>query len=204
MTGTGVDPCSDAFVATLRRALYPLETPISELPIGGYRPDHRVRPRPAAVLLGVIREPEPQVLLTRRSMRLRQHPGQVAFPGGRAEAGDDSVLATALRETEEETGIRADDISPLGYLGRYDTVTGYRVTTVVGMIESGCCWAPDRSEIDEIFAVPLADVINPACYLRQAVRHAGRRFEILTLKHAEQHIWGATAAMLHEFGQRIG
>jgi len=204
LTRSDVQPCSDALVATLRDAFYPLETPISELPIGGYRSDDRVRPRPAAVLLGVIRETEPRVLLTRRSMQLRQHPGQVALPGGRAEAGDDSVLATALRETAEETGIPGDAISPLGYLGRYDTVTGYRVTAVVGMIESGCCWVPDRREIDEIFAVPLADVINPDCYLRHTVRHAGRRFEILTLKHAEQHIWGATAAMLYEFGQRIG
>ncbi len=196
--------CSDALVATLRQALYPLDTPISELPIGGYRPDEVGRPRPAAVLLGVLREAEPRVLLTRRSMQLRKHPGQVAFPGGRAEAGDGSVLATALRETEEETGIPADAILPLGYLGRYDTITGYRVTAVVGMIAPEQRWVPNRCEIDEIFAVPLADVIDPACYQRQSVRHAGRQFEILTLKHPEQHIWGATAQMLHEFGQRIG
>jgi 8-oxo-dGTP pyrophosphatase MutT (NUDIX family) len=203
LTRADFDTCSDAFVAMLRRTLYPLDTAIAELPIGGYRPDDGLRPKPAAVLLGVIRESGPRVLLTRRSMQLRKHPGQVAFPGGRAEAGDASVLATALRETEEETGIPAAAISPLGYLGRYDTITGYRVTTVVGLIEPGCRWVPDRREIEEVFAVPLADVVDPACYQRQAVRRGGRRFEILTLQHSEQHIWGATAAMLHEFGQRI-
>lgn len=198
-----VDCCSNAFVAALRRTLYPLDTAIGKLPVGGYRPDDGLRPKPAAVLLGVVRETVPSVLLTRRSMQLRQHPGQVALPGGRAELGDGSVLATALRETEEETGIPATAILPLGYLGRYDTISGYRVTAVVGLIEPGHVWTPEPSEIDEIFTVSLADVIDPMCYQRQTVRHAGRRFEILTLQHPEQHIWGATAAILHEFGQRI-
>ena len=204
MSADSREPRSDALIDRLRRAVHSFETPISALPVGGYRPDDIDRPLPAAVLLAVILDPAaPAVLLTRRSDRLRRHPGQVAFPGGRAEAGDDSVLATALRETEEETGIPARAVLPLGYLGRYDTITGYRVTAVVGAVEPGHPWTPDRSEIEEIFTVPLAQVADPGCYQRQVVRHAGRRFELLTLAHPSQHIWGATAAMLHEFGQRI-
>lgn len=205
MIGSGVDRLDDDTLAgRLQRAVVPFDTPISALPIGGFCAEHTERPLPAAVLLAVIADRQaPAVLLTRRSKQLRKHPGQIALPGGRAEAGDGSVLATALRETEEETGIPAAAISPLGYLGRFDTITGYRITAVVGLVEPIHPWTPDRSEIEEIFTVPLAQVADPTCYRRQTLARGGRCFELLILEHPIHHIWGATASMLYEFGQRI-
>lgn len=202
---TTADPArsSTALAELLGQALHPLETPIGLLPIGGYCPPGVQRPRAAAVLIAVTDEDRPQVVLTRRSNRLRHHAGQVAFPGGGREPGDRSVVDTALRETEEETGIPRDAVAPLGYLGRYDTITGYRMTAVAGTLRPGIRWTPDRREIEEVFAVPLEHVIDPNRYRRSRVRHEGRRFELLTLDHDQHHIWGATAALLYDFGRAL-
>lgn len=191
---------SSALADRIGQALHPLDTPIGLLPIGGYRPPDLQRPRPAAVLIAVTDDDCPQVVLTRRSNRLRHHAGQIAFPGGGREPGDRSVVDTALRETEEETGIPRDAVAPLGYLGRYDTITGFRMTAVVGRLRSGIRWTPDRREIEEVFSVPLDHVADRNRYVRGRVRHEGRSFELLTLEHERHHIWGATAALLYDFG----
>ncbi|GAB4176331.1 MAG: hypothetical protein Kow0020_12220 [Wenzhouxiangellaceae bacterium] len=188
----------------LERALFGLDTPLRRLPVGGYRPEPEGRQMPAAVLLGLVRASIPEVLLARRSDALSRHPGQVALPGGGAETGDGSVVATALRETREETGIPESAITPVGLLGRYDTITGYRITVVVGWIAAGVVWQPDRREIDELFTVPVTHLTDPDNFQRQIAHFRDRRFELLTLKHPRHHIWGATAAILHDFASRIG
>lgn len=180
--------------------LHPLDRPVGELPLAGYRAEHITRPRPAAVLVGIVAGTRPAVLLTRRSRRLQHHAGQVAFPGGGRDPGDTSVVATALRETFEETGIDPARITPLGYLGRYDTITGYRMTAVVGLVDDGPPPVPDGREVDEVFSVSLQRIADPGNYRSSRVVHDGRRFEILTLDHPRFHIWGATAALLHHFG----
>jgi len=183
--------------------LFPLDTPIAALPVAGYRRPGGGRPRGAAVLIGLTETAEPEILLTRRSRNLRRHAGQVAFPGGGREPGDRSVVDTALRETSEETGLPRQAIHPLAYLGRYDTLTGYRITAVVGQLEGGHPCRPDGGEIEEVFFVPLQRVCDPGAYRREQVRANGQVFEILTLDHPGQHIWGATAALLHQLGTTL-
>lgn len=200
--GPGPGSPSEPFETRLRRALYPLGTHISELPIEGYSPESVDKPRAAAVLVGVMPE-EPGVVLTLRSERLARHAGQVAFPGGAREPGDESVVDTALREAHEEASIPPAGVRPLGFLARYDTITGYRMTAVVGLLDSRVRPRPDESEVERVFTVPLARVADADAYRVDRFRYAGRRFEVLTLEHAEYRIWGATAALLFDFGRRL-
>ena len=187
----------------LDRRLHALSTPISELPVAGYsRPGQR-RQRPAAVLAALLTEPAPQILLTVRARHLAKHPGQIAFPGGAREAQDRGVVDTALRETEEATGIQRSIIEPVGLLGRYDTITGYRMTAVVGLIEQAVRFEQDRSEVDEVVCVPLAQVADPSAYKHESVRYRERDYYLLTLNHPRHRIWGATAALLYQMGQLL-
>mgnify|MGYP005841685687 CR=1 FL=1 len=194
----------EAFESAITAPLFPLRTPIAELPVGGYSPDWVERPRPAAVLLGITSGPGPGVVLTLRARALQHHAGQVSFPGGARELPGESVVETALREAREEAGIERHLVKPLGYLGRYDTISGYRMTAVVALLAEGASLCPDCCEVDEVFTVPLTSVTDPDCYRHEKVRHAGRTFDIVTLDHPDHHIWGATAALLHEYGTRLG
>lgn len=205
VTGTGpaAGPQPEALESVLTPVLHPLSTPISRLPVHGYRPRTDERPRPAAVLVGIKRD-DAGVVLTLRSTELARHAGQVAFPGGAREPVDASVVDTALREAREEVGIEPDRVHPLGYLSRYDTITGYRMTAVVGILATGIELEPDRSEIERVFTVPLEHVADPGRYRCDRVRYRERRYEILTLEHPEFRIWGATAALLHDLGRRLG
>lgn len=192
-----------ALEARLGSALFSLETPISGLPLAGYRADSRERPRPAAVLVGVTSGAEPAIVLTLRSRALAHHAGQVSFPGGGRDGPDESPLDTALREAQEEAGMERRHVRPLGYLGRYDTITGYRMTAVVASLAPEIILTPDHQEVDSVFTVPLAHVTDPDRYRSERVRYSGRCFEIITLEHPSHHIWGATAALLHDFGSRL-
>lgn len=143
-------------------------------------------------------------MLTLRSRALKHHAGQVSFPGGARERSGESVVDTALREAREEAGIDRELVRPLGFLGRYDTISGYRMTPVVGWLAKGAGLRPDCCEVDSVFTIPLGRVVDPACYRHRKVRHDGRTFDIVTLDHPEHHIWGATAALLYDFGMRLG
>ncbi|MDT8408684.1 MAG: CoA pyrophosphatase [Wenzhouxiangellaceae bacterium] len=189
------------FSSRLTACLHPLETHVSELPVWGFCPAQAGRLRPAAVLIAVTDESRPRILLTKRAAHLSLHAGQVAFPGGAREPADASVLATALRETREETGIAEQSISPVGYLARYDTISAYRMTAVVGLLDRDYRARPDHAEVEAIFSVPLEQVIDASRYTAERLRYEGRTFEVLTLEHPEHRIWGATAALLHEFGK---
>ncbi|MEM1082253.1 MAG: CoA pyrophosphatase, partial [Pseudomonadota bacterium] len=110
---------------------------------------------------------------------------------------------TALREAEEETGLSRSLVAPLGFLGRYDTITGYRMTAVVGVVQGPVEFVPDRSEVDEVFCVALEYVADPDQYSHQHVQYQGENYHLLTLNHARHRIWGATAALLYQFGQTL-
>lgn len=189
---------------SLRRSLFALDTPIADLPVGGYRPDGGGRPRPAAVLVPVTAEPDPRILLTVRAAHLAKHAGQVAFPGGGRDRRGETVVETALREAHEETGLAPDRVRPAGLLGRYDTITGFRMTAVVGWIDARFEPVPDRNEVDRVFSVPLSHVRDPSAWQHDRVEWKERTFEILTLAHPEFRIWGATAALLKDLGDRLG
>lgn len=195
---------ASALFSRLAGSLYPLTTPLTELPVGGYLPEHPPRRRPSAVLIGLVDAARPCVILTRRSESLSRHAGQVAFPGGRRETGDGSAVETALREAHEEAGIDPAFVRPLGYLGRYDTITGYRITAVVARVSSQVRLQADGVEAEQVFTVDAAELVRPESWQRSRMHHQGREFEILTLRHPGHHIWGATAALLFDLARLLG
>ncbi len=156
----------------------------------------------------VVRGDELTVLLTQRAEHLSDHPGQISFPGGRAEPDDLTAIATALREAEEEIGLTPDFIQVLGTLPHYTTVTGYIVTPVVALVQPGFSLRVDASEVTAVFEVPLAYLMTPAHHRRHAVGEGDNAREFLSMPWTSQaangspksyFIWGATAAMLRNF-----
>ena len=158
----------------------------------------------AAVLLPLIVRDRPSLLFTRRTDSLARHSGQVSFPGGRSEAGDLTPVATALRETFEETGIAASHVTVAGYLDRYLTGTGFDIQPVVGLLADGFVLAPDPREVAEIFEVPLAFLCDPANLRRESREIGGRRRSFYAFTAYKGHeIWGATAAIVVSLAQRL-
>jgi len=157
-----------------------------------------VRVTEAAVLVPLVnRSAGIQVLLTQRTEHLRDHAGQVSFPGGRVEPEDAGREATALRETEEEIGLPAERIQLLGRLPGYEIPSGFRITPVVGWIEPPFILKPDDFEVAEIFEVPLVHFLDPANYQRREYRLRGRHRHYLAIPYEGRYIWGATAGMLY-------
>lgn len=149
--------------------------------------------RAASVLIPLVEGKETlSVLLTQRNAHLKDHAGQISFPGGRAEVYDDSPVDTALRETEEEIGLHRRYIEVLGVLPEYTTITGYRVTPVVGIVTPPFELAPDANEVAEVFEVPLSFLMDGSNHERRAF--TGRHF--YAMPYEAYFIWGATAAML--------
>ena len=158
-------------------------------------------PAGAAVLIPLVQRPEGlSLLLTRRTDHLRQHAGQISFPGGRVEPEDDGPVATALRETEEEIGLSREFIHVIGQLPIYSTVTAFQVTPVVALVEPGFTLKLDDFEVAEAFEVPLAFLMSPAHHRHHRFEFAGSERRFLSMPwqgpEREYFIWGATAAML--------
>ncbi len=184
----------DWLVEALSRPAPPSAKNLSD----GFRlPGREGTPRPAAVLVPLVNRPEGlQVLLTQRSDALPDHPGQISFPGGRVELDDPSADAAALREATEEVGLPSTQVSVLGHLSDYETVTGYRVTPVVGWVEPPFALAPDPVEVADVFEVPLAFVLDPAHQQRHFRMLGALRRDFWAIPYGDRYIWGATAAML--------
>lgn len=154
--------------------------------------------RQAAVLMPIVMHADgPGLLLTVRTGDLRDHPGQISFPGGRMELRDRSLIDTALRETEEEIGLMRRQVEVIGSLPEYVTATGYRVTPVVGLVESACELMPDSREVAEIFEVPLSFLMDGRNHQRRVVALPdGMRRTFYSMPYQQFFIWGATAGML--------
>jgi 8-oxo-dGTP pyrophosphatase MutT (NUDIX family) len=166
----------------------------------GSRPDPATL-KPAAVLVPVVARVEgnasaPTMLFTRRAAHLKDHSGQVSFPGGRVHAADGSPEATALREAHEEIGLDAARVELLGRLPEYLTRTGFRVTPVVGIVTPPFVLRPDPGEVEAIFEVPLAFLLDPANRRRQSREWQGETRWFYEMPYGEHYIWGATAGML--------
>jgi 8-oxo-dGTP pyrophosphatase MutT (NUDIX family) len=171
-----------------------------------HRPPRPPRPPkliPAAVLLPIIARDEPVVLFTERSPHLARHAGQVSFPGGRVEDDDISLVQTALRETKEETGIDPAFVTVAGFLEAYETGTGFAILPVVGLLSEGFALVPQPSEVAEIFEVPLAFLLDPANRQKNQTEWMGRMRTFYSFRYNGHYIWGATAAMLVNFGERL-
>lgn len=150
---------------------------------------------PAAVLVPLVLHPEPTVLLTLRSADLKAHAGQVSFPGGRLEAGEDPVTA-ALREAEEEIGLHTSLPEIVGELPPLLTGTGYLVTPVVALLRPPFALKPDPGEVAETFEYPLTHVTDPAKPERRSREFRGEMREFWVWPHERHYIWGATASVL--------
>lgn len=151
----------------------------------------------AAVLVPLVeREDGLTVLLTQRAGHLKQHAGQVSFPGGRVETGDAGPWEAALRETEEEIGLPREHVAFAGYLADHFVISGYIVTPVVGFVRPGFTLRLDLTEVEQAFEVPLAFVLDPANRVRRERRFAGRAFTGYDIPYQGHNIWGATAVML--------
>jgi 8-oxo-dGTP pyrophosphatase MutT (NUDIX family) len=169
----------------------------------GLRPAVRRELAPAAVLLPIVRRADPTVLLTRRTEHLSSHAGQVSFPGGRAQDSDRTLVETALRETIEEVGIASSFVSVAGFLDPYETGTGYAILPVVGVLREGFVLVPETNEVAEIFEVPLAFLLDPGNRERRSGEWQGRKRDFYAFEYDGHYIWGATAAILVNFGERI-
>ena len=163
-------------------------------------------PSHASVLVPLVERADGlHLLLTRRTDHLRDHAGQISFPGGRAETDDVDAVATALRETEEEIGLARAHIQVIGALPHYTTITAYVVTPVIAIVQPGFALALDSFEVAEAFEVPLAFLMNPANHQRHRFEFDGQERQFLSMpwsgvgtdgQHRRYFIWGATAAML--------
>ncbi|MEY8839698.1 CoA pyrophosphatase [Cribrihabitans sp. XS_ASV171] len=160
--------------------------------------------RPAGVLVPIsLVEDEPRLILTKRSSALKHHPGQIAFPGGKQDEGDADVIAAALREAHEEIGLPRDLPQVLGQLPAHETVTAFMVTPVVAVLRESFEILPEPGEVEEVFSVPLAHVLDPARYSVQSRRWRGRRRYYYTAPFGPYYIWGATARMLRGLAARM-
>lgn len=160
---------------------------------------------PAAVLFPIVQRGSGEtVLLTQRTAHLRDHGGQISFPGGRVEAGDPSPVHTALRETEEEIGLTRDHVEILGFLPEYHTGTGFRVTPVVALLTPPFELAPDPFEVAEVFEVPLAFLLDPANHKRHSLHYRGALRHFFAMPYGDYFIWGATAGMIRSLTERLG
>jgi len=160
---------------------------------------------PAAVLFPIVlRDEGHTVLLTQRTAHLRDHAGQISFPGGRVEAEDVSPSHTALRETEEEIGLPRERIEIIGFLPEYRTGTGFRVTPVVALVRPPFELQADPFEVAEVFEVPLAFLLDPANHQRHSMHYRGALRSYFAMPYGEYFIWGATAGMIRSLAERLG
>jgi 8-oxo-dGTP pyrophosphatase MutT (NUDIX family) len=159
--------------------------------------------RNAAVLIPLIKRDEWQVLLTKRTDHLHHHAGQVSFPGGRADEGDISPLNTALRETEEEVGIKRELIDIAGIIEPFLTVTDFNVIPVVGFVEPSFTLDIDEFEVADVFEAPLSIFSDQSNYQQKEIFWQGENRLYWELMYDDYQIWGATAAMLYAFAGRL-
>lgn len=162
--------------------------------------------KPAAVLVLLVGESicgqlTPNIVFTQRTAHLTDHAGQISFPGGRVEETDHDAVATALREAQEETGIDPARIDVLGALPAYTTGTGYLITPIVAWAATRPQYMPDPSEVEEIFEVPAAYLLDAATHRHEHAMYKGRMREYYAIPYEKRYIWGATAGMLITFAE---
>lgn len=157
----------------------------------------------AAVLVAVTDRRDPGVILTRRTDSLRRHAGQIAFPGGRVDPGDDGPVAAALREAHEEIGLSPDRVELIGQADRYRTVTGFEVQPVIGIIPPDLAFIAEPGEVAAVFEAPLAFLLDPANHAEVSMAWEGRVRHYYEISWNGHRIWGATAAMLVNLSRRL-
>ncbi len=205
---------TDTFVRRAARGLR-REPPGILDPQGNPRGDHELEfdgrpavqaslPKPAAVLVPIVmRDEEPTVLFTERAAGLRDHSGQIAFPGGKMDADDPTPLETALREAEEEIGLPRSVVRPLGFLDSYLSSSGYLVFPVVGLVAPRFSLKLNTCEVADAFEVPLAFVMDADNHELHAREWKGRIRQYYAIPYGDRYIWGVTAGILRNLYVRL-
>jgi 8-oxo-dGTP pyrophosphatase MutT (NUDIX family) len=189
--------------ALAERLTAALSTAPAEPPLEGDLPELRAHAsKSAAVLIAVTDRKEPGVLLTVRREHLRAHAGQIAFPGGRVEPGEEAIAA-ALREAREEIQLDPATVDLVGAIEPYRTVTGYVVTPVLGVVPPDLPLEPHEHEVAELFEAPLAFLLDPANQRLQSALFQGRERHYYEIVWNGRRIWGATAAMIVNLSRRL-
>lgn len=158
--------------------------------------------KPASVVVGIVEGEIPKLFLTKRSNQLEQHSGQVAFPGGKVEKNE-SFTDAAIREAEEEVGLKVSDFEICGYLDTYETGTGYRILPVVGFIKPNFIATIDTNEVAETFKVPFDFLMDSKNHKLQTAELKGMIRKFYTISYESYKIWGATAGMIRNLHERI-
>jgi 8-oxo-dGTP pyrophosphatase MutT (NUDIX family) len=205
---------SAAFFARARERLS-LEVPagLADPNVTPKRGDHDIDPvmakvaavrpiRPAAVLVPIVERAEPMVLLTQRTAHLKEHSGQISFPGGKIEAGE-TPADGALREAEEEIGLRRAAVEPLGYLDLYMTTLGYRIVPLLARVKPPFELALNAQEVEEVFEVPLSFLMEPTNLQRHSREWQGMTRSYYAIPFEKRYIWGVTAGILRNLHERI-
>lgn len=159
--------------------------------------------RPAAVLIPITNRPEPGAILTQRPQWLRSHAGQVAFPGGKIDAGDADAVDAALREADEELGINRDDVEIIGVADTYYSGSGYKIVPVIGLIPPDLPFDPSPEEVEAWFEVPLPFLFDPANAVKKKVDWSGQTREYYDMQWGDRRIWGVTAGIIANLARRL-
>ena len=164
-------------------------------------PDSRIL-RQAAVLVAVWLRPDgARLILTKRASHLKHHPGQIAFPGGKVDAEDSGPEAAALREAWEEIGLPPERVQVLGRLPAHETVTNYLITPILGLVRDDFTPVAEAGEVDEVFTVPLAHVLDPARFVIEGRVWKGQPRRYFAVPYGPYYIWGATARILRNLAE---
>jgi 8-oxo-dGTP pyrophosphatase MutT (NUDIX family) len=158
---------------------------------------------PAAVLIPITDRPQPGMVFTLRATSLRNHSGQVAFPGGRLDPGDEDAIAAALREAQEEIALAPHEVDVIGRSDLFRTGTGFAIEPVVGIIPPDLPLRPNEGEVDAIFEVPLDFLLDPANRQYKTVDWEGGKRSYYEYQWEDRRIWGVTAAILVNLARRL-
>ncbi len=196
----------ESAIARIRAAVRPL----TDIPIDLCQPAIQFADlipenlRPAAVLVPIVRRSDTlSLLLTRRTEALRQHAGQISFPGGAIDREDGDAINAALRETWEETGIAPSFVQPIGYLDRLDTISAFSITPVVALVSEGFTIRPEPGEVAEVFEVPLDYILHPGRMQSVPIEWCGQMRQVDEFHYDSRRVWGATASILRNLIQRL-
>jgi 8-oxo-dGTP pyrophosphatase MutT (NUDIX family) len=160
--------------------------------------------RPAAILIPILaRSNGATVLLTQRAEGLQDHSGQIAFPGGKIEKSDNGPLHTAMREAFEEVGLPRQAIQPLGFMPPYFSVTGFKITPLVALVEPDMPLTINQGEVSEVFEVPLHFLMNPRNHAVENLEINGIKRKSYAITFEHRYIWGVTAAIIRQLYERL-
>ena len=162
------------------------------------------KPKKAAVLIPIVkRNDEIMVILTRRSLELKVHSGQIAFPGGRFDEGDENLVQTALREAHEEIGLAPDMVKPIARAENYLSATNYLITPIIGLVNENAKFNANKDEVDEIFEIPFEFLFNKHNHELRSYFFGGKDRQFYAITYHKYFIWGVSAGLIAAITEKL-